>query len=566
MMNEKETKMKRLSFTLLILILFAFPSSARADIAPPIYPPGSNLEPGSEITQVRMVAETVLIDVQDDTTPHSLGSARVTADFTMRNLGSESESMAVRFPISASDGRSEYPELTNLAIKVNGKQISFRRANYPDIRDYNQDQDVPWAEFDAAFPVGQDLAIQVAYTLNGSGYTPFTAFYYILETGAGWKDTIGSADVILRLPYAASPQNVVMDMQIGWAETTPGGVFDGNEVRWHFDEFEPGLDGPVQDMEFALVAPAAWRTVLKERDNVAKNPDDGEAWGRLAMAYKQIFYLGKGYRTDAGGEELYRSSIEAYEKCLALKPDDAQWHAGFADLFAYRSYLDSWSGPTPDVYRALEEIHTALRLAPNDPVVLEIAQNISYMFPEGMSQNGTGYDFPWLTQTPTPHPPTPTIVPVYDPAVISGMYQSDTFTLANNKKAQLTLTLRADHSAEMESKYDNDPPIISTGSWTDNGDNTISIAVTDPNLKKTEIKFTVSNDLLQANEYPAFYGEAGIEMKRIVTATPVPPSTNTPEPGGAQPAPQSSSPLCGSAALAPLVAFIWLVQKRKQIK
>jgi tetratricopeptide (TPR) repeat protein len=203
-----------------------------------------------------------------------------------------------------------------------------------------------------------------------------------------------------------------MDLQIGWAETTSGGVFNGNEVRWHFDNFDPAPDSDVQNMEFALVAPVAWQTVLIERDNVAKNPNDSEAWGRLGKAYKQIFLMGKGYRTDAGGEELYQSSIAAYEKCLALKPDDAQWHAGFADLLASRSYYDAYYGPTPDTYRALDEIHTALQLAPNDPKVLEIAQNISYMFPEGMTQNGDGYDFPWLTQTPTPHPPTPRIVPV----------------------------------------------------------------------------------------------------------------------------------------------------------
>ena len=557
--------MKRLSFAFLILILFAFPSSALADVAPPIYPPGSNLQPGSETTQVRMVAETVQIDVKAD---KSLGTARITADFTMRNLGSQSESMAVRFPISASDGRSEYPEITNLAIKVNGKQISFRRANYPDIRYYNQSQNVPWAEFDVTFPVGLDVPIQVAYDLNGSGYMPFTAFYYILETGAGWKDTIGSADVILHLPYAASTQNVIMDLQIGWAETTLGGVFEGNDVRWHFDNFEPESGGSVQNMEFALVAPVNWQNVLKERDYVAKNPNDSEAWGRLAMAYKQIFLMGKGYRTDTGGEELYQLSIKAYENCLTINSNDAQWHAGFADLLASRSYWDLWmSGPTPDTYRAFNEIRTALQLAPNDPKVLEIADMIHNMFPDGMSQTGTVYDFPWLTQTPTPHPPTPTIVPVLDPASVSGVYQSDTFTLANNKKAQLTLTLHSDRSAEMESKYDNDPPIVSNGSWTDNGDSTLSITVTDPNKKQIEIKFKVTNDLLHANEYPSFYGDAGIELKRLVPATPIPTLTLTATPGPtpAKPAPTSkpSLPICGSAGLAPLVAAFWLVRKRR---
>ena len=277
--------------------------------------------------------------------------------------------------------------------------------------------------------------------------------------------------------------------------------------------------------------------------------------------------MGKGYRTDTGGAELYQSSIAAYEKCLALNPEDAQWHAGFADLLASRSYWDRWmSGPTADTYRAFNEIRTALQLAPNDPKVLEIADMIHSMFPDGMSQNGSGYDFPWLTQTPTPHPPTPTIVPVLDPAVISGTYQSDTLTLANNKKAQLTLILRADQSAKMESKYENDPPIISTGAWTDNGDGTLSIAVTDPNQKTTEIKFKVSNDLLLTDTYPSFYGDAGINMQRLVTATPVPAPTNAPAPTPAETVPTAptskpSLPICGSAAL---VGVIWLARKRRR--
>jgi len=557
--------MKRISLALLILILFAFPSTVLADVAPPYNPPGSNLQPGSETTQVRMLAETVLVDVQSDMTPGSLGRARVTADFTMLNLGTVSETMAVRFPISANDGRGQYPEITDLVIKVNGKQVPFQRANYSDIQFYNQDQDVPWAEFNITFPAGQDVPIQVAYTLNGSGYMPFTAFYYILETGAGWKDTIGSADIILRLPYLASTQNVIMDLQIGWAETPSGGIIQGNEVRWHFDNFEPGPDGPVQNMEFALVAPVNWQSVLKERDNVAKNPNDSEAWGRLAKSTKEIFLMNKGYRTDAGGKELYQLSIAAYEKCLALNPKDAQWHAGFADLLAGRSYWDAWHGPTSDTYRALDEIHTALQLAPNDAKVLEIAQNISYMFPDGLSKNDSGYDFPWLTATPLPPTSAPTTVPFLDPAAVSGVYQSGMLTFSNNKRAQLTVTLHPDYSAQMESKSENDQLIISSGSWIDNKDGTLGLIVTDPNKEQIVIMFNVENDLLQAYNYPSFYGSygtAGIQMKRLVPATPVPTSTTAPESTPVEPAPTSrpSLPFCGSAAL---VGVIWLARKRR---
>ena len=148
----------------------------------------------------------------------------------------------------------------------------------------------------------------------------------------------------------------------------------------------------------------------------------GEDWRKL---YKDLFFLGKGYRTDAGGSELYRLSVEAYEECLQLKPDDAQWHAGFADLLANRAYWDGWmSGPTQDAFRALTEIHTALQIAPNDAKVKEIAENIYWLFSEGMKLTDAGYDFPWLTQTPTPHPPTETIAPALDPSKVSGEYTS----------------------------------------------------------------------------------------------------------------------------------------------
>jgi len=405
--------MKRLCFIVLLVVLLAFPLDVRADVAPPIFPPGSNPLPGTESTQVRMAAETVIIEVQKDTTPQGLGRARVTADFTMHNLGAADESMAVRFPISGNDGRGEYPEIGNLLITVDGKRVQYRRASYPGIQ--YRSEDVPWAEFDVTFPAGQDVSIRVAYDLSGSGYHPYSAFYYILETGAGWKDTIGSADITLRLPYEASPQNVVLDLPIGWADTTPGGVFQGNEVRWHFEEFEPEQNQPVQNMEFALVAPSAWQTVLTARENVTKYPNDGEVWGMLAKAYKQVFQMSKGYRDDAGGKELYQLSVEAYEKCLSLKPNDAQWHAGFADLLADRAFWDSWmSGTTPETFRALNEIHTALELAPNDPIVREIAQNITYMIPDGMTQNGDHFDFPWLTQTPTTLSPAPTMITVED--------------------------------------------------------------------------------------------------------------------------------------------------------
>jgi tetratricopeptide (TPR) repeat protein len=401
--------MRRSVLLSILIILFIFPSSAAADIAPPAQPPGSNVQPGSETTQVQMLAETVLIDVQAGAPSKSLGQAHVTASFTMHNRGDGSETMAVRFPVSASDGYFSYPTIKDLRVKVNDKTVPTRDVQGED--PYHSPNPVPWAEFDVSFPPGRDVPIQVAYTLEASGEYPFIWFKYILSTGAGWKDAIGKADLIVRLPYPASNQNIFFDPGNSYSGVTPGGVVSGNEVRWHYDDLEPTTD---DNFEIILVMPSAWENVLTEQANVKQDPNDGEAWGRLGKLYKELTFSsrGKGFRLgsmDPGGQDLYNLSLQAYEKAVSLRPGDPLWHAGFADLLAYHAYFLNMEGvnTTGEALRALREIRQALEMAPNDPKVQEIATEISYDFPEGMKSNGASFDFPWLTATPLP--PTPMV-------------------------------------------------------------------------------------------------------------------------------------------------------------
>ena len=91
-------------FGWIISLLFAS-RPARADVAPPDFPPGTNPQPGSEITQVRMMSETVVLDVHARTAQAKVlncydrslspaarpARARVEAAFQMRNLGSVAE-------------------------------------------------------------------------------------------------------------------------------------------------------------------------------------------------------------------------------------------------------------------------------------------------------------------------------------------------------------------------------------------------------------------------------------------------------------------------------------------
>ena len=409
----------RIVAVVFLLIAVCVPMAVRADVAPPAQPPGFNPEPGTELTQVRMVAETVVLDVRASAPADSLGQAKVTADFTMRNLGGETESMAVRFPVSINNGFGSYPELANLQVKIDGKSVSMQRIMQEDPV-WGSDL-VPWSQFNVAFPPNQDVQIQVTYTIEATGEYPYVAFYYIFHTGAGWKDTIGSADLVVRLPYEVNDQNVIFDEQTGWSMTSPGSEIGGNEIKWHFEDFEPGYEN---DFELSLIMPSVWQKVINERMNVEKNPDDGEAWGRLGKLYKEIFFFRRGFRHDAGGQELYQLSVEAYEKAVTLLPNDGLWHAGFADLLSTHAYYSSWEGEDsmPETIRSMQEIDLALGLAPNDPKVKEIAEKIYYFFPGAVELLEIGYDFLWLTATPVvktptdvPASPTSTLQPTPEP-------------------------------------------------------------------------------------------------------------------------------------------------------
>ena len=375
----------RFAVVILVMAVTSVPFDVRADVAPPANPPGANPGAGTEGTQV-------------------------TADFTMRNLGSETERMAVRFPLSADNGFGAFPEISDLRVKVNGRDVSTRRVMEEDPV-WGADL-APWAAFDMTFPPNQDVQIQVTYTIQGTGEYPYVAFNYIFHTGEGWKDSIGAADLIVRLPYEANPFNVILDEQTGWSLTTPGGVFEGNQIKWRFENLEPTREN---DFEISLIMPSAWTKALNERRNVQNNPNDGEAWGRLGKLYKEMFFFRRGFRHDAGGQEIYQLSVEAYERAVTLLPDDALWHAGFADLLAIHAYYASWEGgdATAEALRSMQEIDIALGLAPNDPKVKEIAEKIYFFFPDAVELLESGYEFLWLTATPVL--PTPTFAPALEP-------------------------------------------------------------------------------------------------------------------------------------------------------
>ncbi len=428
------------AFTLILISVFP-PKLARADAAPPLPPSGVNLVPGSEITEVRMVAETVTLTIIKDTVDANKAIAKTDAVFIMRNLGVTEEKMQVRFPLSffngSSDGYGNFPEIPSIDVKVDGKTVQTKRENQPLYNGdfpYAEREEIPWAVFDVSFPPSEDVIIEVTYTVKGFGSFPYQGFKYVLETGAGWNGTIGSADVIIRLPYEVNKSNIWVEGVSGYSEPTQGGVLSGNEIRWHFDELEPTREN---NIEVIVVTPSLWESVLREIAAVENNPNDGEAWGRLAKAYKEVARMPKGYlREDPAGREMFELSKSAYEKCLALLPNDSLWQYGYADLLWSHYYFDIYfmgkedtEGVLPTVLRRLQ---IALELDPNNQQAKDLLTEISYAIPDAVLLELDEGSFTFLGLTATPIPPTPWAVVAPPTFVPTEIVPSPTYSMGVN--------------------------------------------------------------------------------------------------------------------------------------
>jgi len=398
-----------------VLLLY---STVHADVAPPESPPGVIISPGSESTQVRMVSEVVVLTIISS--GNQVGKAKTTATFLMRNMGSTEETIAVRFPLTFGEALyydNLYPEISDFKVEIGGRLVQTTRITS---LDENSGKQIPWASFSVNFPVAEDVTIKVIYTTDGFGYPPFLTYRYILETGAGWKDSIGSGDIIIQMPYPASSQNVLNYETSGFSQVAGAPVYSGNEVRWHFENLEPTN---FENFQIDLIAIPAWKKVLTERENSSLNPKDGEAWGRLGKAIKEVLRYPKGYlRDDEAGKQLYQEAVLAYEQAVTLLPNDALWHYGYADLLWSHYFFSEYFSGTQDyseLTRLVDEIRISLKINPNNQDVKDLADWISGSLPWAVSESGQGYDFIVLTATPTQIPSTATQAPEVTPEPIA---------------------------------------------------------------------------------------------------------------------------------------------------
>ncbi len=347
------------------LILLAAP--IRADIAPPEQAPGSNIQPEGA-TRVQMAAERVTIEVLRVKGARNTGLpvANVVASFTMRNTGNAAETMTVRFPLSDlsgwGDGFGGHPEIEQVTIAVNGKRTPTRVVTIPNPRGESEPP-VRWAAFDVTFPPGEDVVIDVQYILQSTGYMPYGRFKYILETGAGWHGPIGLAAFVLKLPYPANEENVVL------GRSTPGGQLFGDEVRWTFKDIEP----TEQDNFYVTVlAPSVWEHILEARRQTEAKPRSAAAWRELAQAYLSAIY-GK-YDVEIGANFIPLIE-EAYRRAQENDPTSAQLHAEWAQalLTLYPPIFELDPSIVERIFAALK---AAFERDPSNPLAQKVLSDI----------------------------------------------------------------------------------------------------------------------------------------------------------------------------------------------
>jgi hypothetical protein len=381
------------------LLIFVFAKSARADMAPPYQPPGSNISPSGQ-TQVQMVTETVILDAQY---LHSYeADIRVSANFKMRNLGTVDENLQARFPLENpagwGDGYGNHPQIKDFAVKVNGKPVPVTTIEEPSL---SGDPLIKWASFNVIFRVNRDVQVDVTYTTApvSDGTTPLSQINYILETGAGWRGSIGAADIILRLAYSAEPDNVMMDTD----STTPGGQLDRNEVHWHWDNLEPTRN---DNFKTTVIWPDTWRKISNLQASFKAKPNSVNAAIALAEAYRLAGSERHGF---SDNKSLADQSQKTLEQALTLRPDSSDLHAELATILWWRYQPNTVIPTNSSVQLILNEINRTLELDAQNQKVLSLFQEMQ------SSARHEGNSLP----TPGPSPTPSLLIPSSTPSMTS---------------------------------------------------------------------------------------------------------------------------------------------------
>lgn len=408
------------AFIIAIVLVLVFNQPALADMAPPEPAPGSDINPGQE-TKVRMVAENVLMVIKE--VSPDVYVLEVNADFAMKNLGDTDEQMQARFPLENISGLGN--GWTDLPTEVWDFRVSVNKSPVPTkvVEQTYQSNGIPinWAIFDVNFPTNQDVLVHVSYETGIQNYDSPSFIEYIIGTGEGWYESIGSATITLRFPYAVSLANTL------WFDSQSEGVIPenvviiGKEIRWHWENYEPATDKTVR---VAVVNPVQWQNILDLEYKTGNNPNDIDSVLELSRKYQ---------RAGSNKEYISTSTLAdlaeiAVQQALALHPNDIRLHLELAEIYNERRWLEE----DPYTQKLQDELDVILELEPTNQRALELKSFLE--------QDLAKSHIPIPSATPTKivirETPTEMVAPTQIPTAIT-MIQPEILVEKNNVGLQV---------------------------------------------------------------------------------------------------------------------------------
>ena len=403
--------MVRFNLVLLLLVLLALalagiglsiqlPRSATADVGVhPILPGGSSIEPQQD-TPVQMADEVVTMDVRKATAadntaiqlnPAAYGLqfqpvwyplvAQVQADFTMHNPTTSTIDLTTWFPLASAMESVNWelnpdelvPRIASFQVTVDGIPLEYTISELPNPKGTDKPP-LPWASFPVSFAGGTDTKIHVSYLLpltqavKGSEL----ALYYIFQTGAGWAGPIGRAELVLNLPYPASFNTLVRvdptSLSLPYSMSDPrasisyDAVFDGNQARWTWTDFEPSSQ---DDFSIWLMDPDKWQEMESAWQAVQISPQDGQAWLTLAEVYRSLSIKPYGF-PGIFSKSFLPLGLEAYQKAVELLPEHPTAHTGMG-LLTLAPYMRDLNAPPEILQSAQNELQISRELEAAHP-------------------------------------------------------------------------------------------------------------------------------------------------------------------------------------------------------
>jgi hypothetical protein len=400
-MKTRKTLVLVLS-TSLLAVLFQLPGAritpqpVRADTGPALEETtviGSIVSPYKFIhTRVRMVDEQVRLKIRPvNRNQITYQQVEVGADFDLFNTSPVTESMKAVFPLTdlkcpwvAGPGawtfREKAIDENSFKVFMDGKAAATTAITTTTVitqefgSGYSMELEcqTQWKQFEAIFPPGRNVKIQVTYLMQpafelGEGFTgyPWDSFTYILKTGAPWYGSIGQVDISMELPKPVQKEHI-LKMPAGYQ-------IQQNTIRWRWRNIEPD-----QNFQVVVMSTQTQQELAKDLIRLGSLPEDAGAWAGLASVYESLAWR-YDYQASCGSSIDYLSfpqiynwdyaylALQAYQRLLKLRPDDVEAQTNYANLLAEMSISGNHGvlmAGYPSVKRVIGEFERALALEP----------------------------------------------------------------------------------------------------------------------------------------------------------------------------------------------------------